>query len=75
MESLDRGFLAMSSVLVVLLLSLNRSRSPCPDPELAPVAGACVGVLAALLELTWREGKDPEDAVTGVGDDLIHLMF
>lgn len=57
MESLDSGFLAMSSVLVVLLLSLNKSRSPCPDPELAtppaaPVAGACVGVLATLLELT-----------------------
>lgn len=58
MESLDRGFLAMSSVLVVLLLSLNKSRSPCPDPELAPpptaaaAAGACVGMLATLLELT-----------------------
>lgn len=58
MESLDRGFLAMSSVLVVLLLSLNKSRSPCPDPELAaPPAGpaaaeACVGVPATLLELT-----------------------
>lgn len=57
MESLDRGFLAMSSVLVVLLLSLNKSRSPGTDPELAPppnapVAGACVGVLATLLELT-----------------------
>lgn len=54
MESLDRGFLAMSSVLVVLLLSLNKSRSPCPDPALAPppAAEACVGVLVALLELT-----------------------
>lgn len=54
MESLDRGFLVMSSVLVVLLLSLNKSRSPCPDPELAPTpaAGGCVGVLATLQELT-----------------------
>lgn len=62
MESLDSGFLALSSVLVVLLLSLNKSRSPCPDPELAPApaAGACVGVLATLLELTWKEENDPE---------------
>lgn len=63
MESLDRGFLAVSSALVVLLLSLNRSRSPCNDPELAtppdtPAAGACVGVLAELLELTWRQERD-----------------
>lgn len=63
MESLDRGFLAASSALVVLLLSLNRSRSPCNDPELAatpdtPGAGACVGVLAELLELTWRQERD-----------------
>lgn len=62
MESLDRGFLAASSVLAVLPLSPNRSRSLCPDPELAappaaPAAGGCVGVLAELLELTWREEK------------------
>lgn len=58
MESLDRGFLAASSVLAVPPLSPNRSRSACPDPELAPppgapaAAGGCVGVLAELLELT-----------------------
>lgn len=55
MESLDSGFLAASSVLAALPASLNRSRSPCPDPELAPpppAAGACAGGLAALLELT-----------------------
>lgn len=59
MESLDRGFLAMSSVLVVLLLSLNKSRSPCPDPEPAgpAAAEACVGVPATLLELTWKGGN------------------
>lgn len=55
MESLDRGFLAVSSVLVVLLLSLNKSRSPCPGAVLTPpiaVAGGCVSVQAMLLELT-----------------------
>ena len=73
MESLDRGFLGMSSVLVVLLLSLKRSRSPCPDPKLAPTpaAGACVGMLAALLELTWREEKDP---VAAVHDGSLHQI-
>lgn len=60
MESLDRGFLAMSSVLAVLLLSPNKSRSPCPDAVLAPPpVGACVGVLATLLELTLKEETDP----------------
>lgn len=69
MESLDRGFLAASSVLVVLLLSLNKSRSPCADAVLAPppavaaaaaaAAGACVGVQAMLLELTLKGKTDP----------------
>lgn len=67
MESLDSGFLVPSSALVVLLLSLNRSKSACPDPELAPpttppAAGACVGVLAEVLELPWKE---EEKAVIG----------
>lgn len=51
MESLDRGFLPVSSVLLVLLLSLNKSSSPCADAALAPPP-ACVGVQATLLELT-----------------------
>lgn len=61
MESLDRGFLAVSSALalLLLLLSLNRSRSAWPEPTPAAppaaAAGACVGVPATLLELTWRE--------------------
>lgn len=62
MESLDRGFLAASSALAVLLLSLKRSRSPWADPDAGPpapatpAAGTCVGVLAVLVELTWRGG-------------------
>lgn len=51
MESLDSGFLPVSSVLVALPLSLNKSRSPCPDAVLAPPT-ACVGVETMLLELT-----------------------
>lgn len=58
MESLDNGFLAASSVLVVLLLSPNKSRSACADAVLAaPPAGACVGVLAALVELAFGQKK------------------
>lgn len=39
MESLERGFLAESSALLLPLVSLNRSRSPCAGAEL-PVAVA-----------------------------------
>lgn len=54
MESFDRGFLVVSSDLVALLLSLNKSRSPWTDPDTELPPGACVGVLTALLELTCK---------------------
>lgn len=59
------GFLVVSSILVVVLLSLNKSRSPCTAAVLAPpppppaAAGACVRVLTKLLELTLKEETDP----------------
>lgn len=62
MESLDKVFLlasACSAFVLPLLLSLNRSRSPCVDPDPAPPpAAACVGVLAELLELTLKEEEN-----------------
>lgn len=57
MESLDSGFLPVSSVLLLLLLSLNKLSSACADAVLAPPP-ACVGVQAMLLELTWKEEMD-----------------
>lgn len=64
MESLDMGFLVVSSILVEVLPSLNKSSSPFPAAVLAPppaaaAAGACVRVLTKVLELTLKEDTDP----------------
>ena len=71
MESLDSGFLAASSALPPPpLVSLNRSRSPWPAaPPPPPPAGACVGVLAGLLELAWRETEKNLVNIVGLDDD------